>query len=188
MQATSACALHRDLKTTQKLFATYDSTLKQILIQPNNPTDPKDTSTLEISDVAYVFYGTGECDFGLKVEKEVSNTDKEYVVEVSQGMGKMMGDTMGNVRVNVTLLTENSVKIGISSVKQGDVTPHEIYDKSYSMYKDKATSYKLSDILVVNKEPFSLKVLNPKDKSQVLLSTEDTVMFQHELINIINVR
>eukprot|EP00347_Sterkiella_histriomuscorum_P006383 403352970 len=191
-QINQACAIMNDLSTVQQLYvASYNFTRQQAVIQPNDPNNPKDTSTLKINQVAFILYGQSnqKCDrsmLDLQLDQILDDTDFTMQFKVTQKIAALYGGWTYPLYFNITLLTDNSIYFRIDSLQNpGSDRLQPIYDRQFTQFYNKP-SLKLKDILTYNQDPFYIEIRNPSNKNQILFTTKDQLIFSHIDFNIFN--
>lgn len=99
----------------------------------------------------------------------------------------MLGNNIYPLYFNITLLTDNSLYVRLSSTSfLYDDKLSQIYDRNFSSFSNIKKNFKIRYMVSYNEEPFYITIVNPKNKKQILFTTKDKIIFEHIDVNIFN--
>jgi len=179
------------MQTVQTLqVLSYQDSSKQAQLAPS------DYDTLDIGDIAFIFYGTIQndfnenfCDadlFSWTVVEEIQNDDQHYIATLYQNIYNLIPeDGTEEFLLNITLLGAHDLYINFNH-QSSDLDA--IIDRNFSGYQTIATQFNIWNFLTVNTEEnnFYFEVFDPNDDTSIILSTQNTVNFLGELLYVQN--
>ncbi|CDW91804.1 maltase-intestinal-like [Stylonychia lemnae] len=190
---SAACAILGDLQTVQSLYITEQNISRgQVVIQPNNPNDANDKSTIQINNLAFIMYGDSslKCDqsmFQLQLDEILIDQDYTFQAKVIQKISALYKGWSPAQYFNITLLSDNSLYIMMNSQQNQLKDPlAKIYDRSFADFKNIGKSFTLKDILTYGQDPFYIQINHPIKKDKILFSTKDSLSFYHIDFNLVN--